>query len=177
MIQIIGGKYRSRLLEVPEKGTVPTKSRVREALFSALGTDVDGANCLDLFAGSGALGFEALSRGASHVDFVDSSEEAIGVVRGNAARLKENACSFHLEDAFSFIKKKPGPYDIVFLDPPYEFKEAYLELPPRLLAEGILSMNGILVVESEEEKDLASLPGTRERTYNYGRTYVRIVRR
>ena len=162
MIKIIGGKYRSRLIEVPPEVTVPTKSRVREAIFSALSGHIEGERVLDLFAGSGAYAFEALSRGAGEADLVDCSPSAIAVIKRNKATLKEE-------------KANIVPYGLIFLDPPYKNLEAYEEIPAAILAKGLLKEGGCLIVESENPDLLPHLEGCREKTYNYGRTFVRLL--
>lgn len=177
MIKIVAGKYRSRLIEVPPTVTVPTKNRVREAIFSALGERLIGARVLDLFAGSGALAFEALSRGAREADLVDCSKEAVSVIEKNKKALKEANARVHLSDAMSFLRLVKEPYDIVFLDPPYKDEQAYADSVAYLVAHSLTSKGGSLVVESEKEEFLPSLEGFEERTYNYGRTFVRILRR
>ena len=88
MLKIVAGKYRSRQIEVPESVTVPTKNRAREAMLSSLGNQIQGANVLDLFAGSGALGIETLSRGAAHCDFVEADSKAAQVLTENLKKLK-----------------------------------------------------------------------------------------
>ncbi len=175
MIKIIGGKYRSRLIEVPPEVTVPTKSRVREAVFSALSGHIEGERALDLFAGSGAYGFEALSRGASSADLVDLSPSAVAVLKRNKAALKEEKANVVASDAFRFIEERHAPYGLIFLDPPYKDLRAYREIPLSLLSKGLLKEGGCLVVESESLDVLPHLEGCREKTYNYGRTFVRLL--
>ncbi|MBS0580158.1 MAG: 16S rRNA (guanine(966)-N(2))-methyltransferase RsmD [Proteobacteria bacterium] len=120
VLRIIGGRWRGRKWRFPDLPDIrPTPDRVRETLFNWLGGRVQGARCLDLFAGSGALGLEALSRGAAHVSFVDSAES---VVRELRLRLAEwQAADAHVErsDALAFLAGRPQPFDIVFLDPPF----------------------------------------------------------
>ena len=175
MIKIIGGKYRSRLIEVPPEVTVPTKSRVREAIFSALSGHVEGERVLDLFAGSGAYAFEALSRGAMEADLVDCSSSAIAVIKRNKATLKEEKANIVYDDAFRFIGEKHDPYGLIFLDPPYKDLRAYREIPASIMAKGLLKEEGCLIVESENPDLLPHLEGCREKTYNYGRTFVRLL--
>src|SRR5579872_3568450 len=121
MLRIIGGAWRGRRLRFPPSPEIrPTPDRVRETLFNWLAPRVPGARCLDLFAGSGALGLEALSRGAAHVTFV---ERDIAAVREISARLAEwgsHSASVDHADARKFLERPPAqPYDIVFLDPPF----------------------------------------------------------
>ena len=119
-LRIIGGQWRGRKLSFPtSEGLRPTPDRVRETLFNWLAADINGARCLDLFAGSGALGFEALSRGAGHVDMVDSATAACQQFKANAERLAVQSLNAHQADALSFLATQPPQYDIIFLDPPF----------------------------------------------------------
>lgn len=120
-LRIIGGRWRGRKLEFPSvEGLRPTHDRIRETLFNWLMHDVVDANCLDLFAGSGALGFEALSRGAKHVTFVDSSSEVCHFLNDSARLLKTDAAHI-VQKAYQDIDGTSlgRPFDIVFLDPPF----------------------------------------------------------
>lgn len=120
-VRIIAGKWRGRRLLVPDlKGLRPTPDRVRETVFNWLAPLIEGARCLDLFAGSGVLGFEALSRGAAYVEMVDQSQEVV-------ALLQSELQTFNAENALVYQAKAPDqlraalePFDIVFLDPPYQ---------------------------------------------------------
>jgi len=120
-VRIIGGQWRSRHITFPvSPGCRPTHDRVRETLFNWLSPYIAGANCLDLFAGSGALGFEALSRGAKHLTFVDHSKAAIDALKKNAALLKTDKVEIILGDCLKQIPLlSHAPFDIVFLDPPF----------------------------------------------------------
>ena len=144
VLRIIGGKYRSRLLRVPARpGLRPTPDRVRETLFNWLGQNLSGLACLDLFAGSGALGFEAASRGAARVVMVDKDRAALAELEHSRAALGAEQVSIVGGDAEVFLAKghgRSGPrpaecFDVVFLDPPFRQNAvaAVLEkLPPRL---------------------------------------------
>lgn len=119
-IRIIAGTLRSRLISVPDNLVRPTSNRIRETLFNWLRDDIIGANCLDLFAGSGALGFEALSRGAFKVSFIEKDQKVFQNLKKNNDELKLTTGEFIHLDALSFLKKYSGkPFNIVFLDPPY----------------------------------------------------------
>jgi len=120
-LRIIGGQYRSRKLSFPEvEGLRPTGDRIRETLFNWLAPHVEGAHCLDLFAGSGALGFEALSRGAKHVTFVERSPKACSCLHQNIALLKiEAQTAVICVDSANALQRLTEPFDIVFLDPPF----------------------------------------------------------
>jgi 16S rRNA (guanine966-N2)-methyltransferase len=122
-LRIIGGEWRSRLVEFDadvEAGVRATPDRVRQTLFDWLAPVIDGARCLDLFAGSGALGLEALSRGARHVSFVDNGRRQVELIRAALATLKAGTRAEVVQaDGLSFLSNIVEPYDIVFLDPPY----------------------------------------------------------
>jgi 16S rRNA (guanine966-N2)-methyltransferase len=121
-MRIIAGEFRGRALRAPgDRRTRPTADRVREAWFNILGPELTGARVLDLFAGSGALGLEALSRGASHVDFVEVSKTSLSVLRANVAALDvERRVGIHRADALTFVAGLPSRrYDIALADPPY----------------------------------------------------------
>ena len=122
-VRIIGGAWRGRRLSVPPlAGLRPTADRVRETLFNWLAPELAGARCLDLFAGSGALGLEALSRGAAGCDFVETQAPAVSALRAALGVLgAEDRGSVHAIDALSFLAVAAAtPWDIVFLDPPFD---------------------------------------------------------
>jgi 16S rRNA (guanine966-N2)-methyltransferase len=139
-LRIIGGRWRSRLLEFDAgAGVRPTPDRVRQTLFDWLSPLIDGARCLDLFAGSGALGFEALSRGAAQVCFVDSGATQARAIRAAAERLGASAQIEVVQaEALAWLNSTSQRFDIVFLDPPYGsgLLPALLGALPRLLANG-----------------------------------------
>lgn len=120
-LRIIGGQWRSRRISFPDlPGLRPSQDRVRETLFNWLAPYIRGASCLDLFAGSGALGFEALSRGAKQVSFIDNHRKAIAVIKSNAVKLEAENCEIVLGDCPDHVPALAfAPYDIVFLDPPF----------------------------------------------------------
>ena len=177
MIRITGGENRSRLLETPNTGlTKPTMDRVREGVFSALGDAVRHANVLDLFAGSGSYGFEALSRGADNATFVDSSVEAVKVIKKNASNLKCENVVVENKDVLSFLSGNPGNFDIIFVDPPYKL-EVYGEVVKTLVNENILSNNGIVVLESERELNIDESAFKKVKLYKYGLAKIYILRK
>ncbi len=153
MTRIIAGTYGGRRLQAPPgDGTRPTTDRVREALFSSLQSQfrsLDGLRFLDLFAGSGAIGLEAASRGATHVDLVESDRKAAQVISANIAALKARGVQVRTQPVERFIKQAPAEgYDVIFLDPPYAFEQAALEeLLAVLGSPGWLSERGVVVVE------------------------------
>ena len=177
MLKIVSGKYRSLEIDVPGPETVPTKNMVRTGIGNALTNDVWGASVLDLFAGSGALGIECLSRGARECDFVDVSSDASNVIRKNLSKLKETKgrvfCSSFSDFIASFKENKK--YDIVLLDPPYKEKGFYFDAISALLEKNLLSEGAVIVMEYEgEEPAFPKEAFPRIRTYHYGRTYVTI---
>ncbi len=175
MIKISGGKYRSRMIEVPPSITVPTKAMTREAIASAIKKNIPEARVLDLFAGSGALGIEMLSRGAASVTFVDASKEVVNIIKNNLSSLKETHYELLNEDfrgALSILKE---PYDIVFLDPPYKETGWYQEAIHLLLEKELLKDNACIVLEYEGEIVVDETPFREVRSYRYGRSKIKIL--
>jgi len=136
-LRIIGGKYRSRVLRVAARpGLRPTPDRVRETLFNWLGQDLSGLACLDLFAGSGALGFEAASRGAVRVVMVEQDRTALAELNRSRAALGAEQVLIVAGDANAFLAREKECFDVVFLDPPFRqnaVPDLLEKLPPRLL--------------------------------------------
>lgn len=119
-VRIIGGAWRSRRIRfIPGTDLRPTPDRVRETLFNWLGQDLAGLSCLDLFAGSGALGFEAASRGALRVVMVERDREAHAALERNRAALAAGQVELVRADALEFLRQTGGQYDVIFLDPPF----------------------------------------------------------
>ncbi len=159
-LRIVAGKWRSRLLDIAEvPGLRPTSERIRETLFNWLAPSIQGARCLDLFAGTGALGFEALSRGATQVVFVDNSRRAIKVIENSAKMLDARGAIVQRGDAVEYVRDaRPASFDIVFLDPP--FADDRLEELCRLIDElRLLAPGGRVYLEQDRAKPLATLPG------------------
>ena len=120
MLRIIGGTWRGRKLRFPASADIrPTPDRVRETLFNWLGAAVRGARCLDLFAGSGALGLEALSRGAAHVTFIERDEVAAQALRLLLREWQAGDAQVERADALHYLAGEARPFDIVFVDPPF----------------------------------------------------------
>ena len=168
-MRVITGSARGKpLKELPGMDTRPTTARVKEGLFSAIQFDIEGRQVLDLFAGTGQLGIEALSRGAAHCDFVDASSAAMRIVRDNvrACRLSERA-AFSQEDFAAFLQRAKGKqYGLVFLDPPYA--SGNLERALTLLAGvDIVAGNGIIICESPAQCLMPAMP----EPYRWGREY------
>jgi 16S rRNA (guanine966-N2)-methyltransferase len=173
-VRIVAGSFKGRRLQAPRgTNTRPTADRVREALFSILGP-LDGERVLDLYAGSGALGIEALSRGAIDAVFVDSDQRAIEAIRRNLDAVGVEA-SVHRRDALAYLRTaSDGPFDLVFLDPPYS-SASELAGPLSELLPAVLSKAPRIVSESDKRAPLElTLPLIDERVY--GDTRIAIHR-
>jgi 16S rRNA (guanine(966)-N(2))-methyltransferase RsmD len=164
-VRVIAGAYKGRRLHTPAGlATRPTADRVREALFSILGP-VDGARVLDLFAGSGALGLEALSRGAAAAVFVDSDPRAVAAIRRNLEAIGVDA-AVHRRDALAYLRSaSDGPFDLVFLDPPYS-SASELAAPLSERLPDAVNEDARIVSESDKRNPLElTLPLVDERVY------------
>lgn len=179
-MRVITGTAKGRRLdELPGLDTRPTAARVKEGLFSAIQFDIEGRRVLDLFAGTGQLGIEALSRGAAFCDFVDSAQAALKVVQRNVRTCGlEDRAAFYRRDFTAFLSRSRERYGLVFLDPPYASGnlERALEL---ITAIDIVVGNGIIVCESPAEHMLPVLPEPFEMggEYRYGKIKVTLYRR
>ncbi len=161
-VRIIAGEWRGRHLSFADHdGLRPSADRIRETLFNWLQYDIAGAHCLDLFAGSGVLGFEALSRGAAAVTSVELARPACAAIEESRARLQADKLRLLHADALNFLQNLPPtrPFDIVFLDPP--FASGLLEPACRLLEEQLwLSRDAKIYLEAEQAPDKLQLPGS-----------------
>lgn len=175
-MRVISGRFQRRTLRTPKGSrTRPTTDRVRESLFGSLThmTDLDGCRFLDLYAGSGAVGLEALSRGAERTTFVERAPAALDVLRENINSLGvQHSCQVVAAPVLTFLKRQAPaePYDVVFLDPPYESPiDADLEA---LAAGGWLADQALVVTErsSRDPEPAAPAPLTLETTRTYGET-------
>ena len=156
-LRIIGGEWRSRQLPIIElDGLRPTTDRVRETVFNWLSFEIPGARCLDLFSGSGALGLEALSRGAKECTFVELNRSVAQQIERNLSTLQANNGTVHNTDALSFLQANPAPFDVIFLDPP--FRKGLLEQVLPKLDERWLAANAYIYIERESEAQLSQLP-------------------
>lgn len=145
-VRIIGGQWRSRLLVFPEIPDLrPTADRIRETVFNWLGQDLSGLKCLDLFAGSGALGFEAASRGAAHTVMVESDARAFRALQENKDKLQASQIELTMMNALNFVRGDTRRFDVIFLDPPFR-----LGLIPELLPllPTHLEKNGLIYIET-----------------------------
>ena len=179
-MRIIGGEYRSRVLkDFAGEDIRPTSDRAREALFNILSMKVRGARVLDLFAGSGALGLESLSRGASEVVFNDLSKESLAVLKGNLATLKltvgEKVKLKNYDFAVCLDSLAPA-FDLIFIDPPYKFDYGKPALE-KIVQKGLLAENGVAVYERDRpfEGEVDGLEKFDER--KYGKAYLTFFKR
>ncbi|WP_110655239.1 16S rRNA (guanine(966)-N(2))-methyltransferase RsmD [Salinicola halimionae] len=151
-LRLIGGEFRRRKLAIPESpGLRPTPDRVRETLFNWLAFDVAGKQTLDLYAGTGALGLEALSRGATQAIFIESSAIVADALEANIELLGANG-RVHRSDVQQFLVGRPAEFDLVFLDPPFRLGLA-AQTCGRLEADGWLAARAMIYVETEHELD------------------------
>lgn len=158
-LRIIGGRWRGRKLAFsPRPGLRPTADRTRETLFNWLAGHTPQARCADLFAGSGALGLEALSRGAAHVDFVDNDRAGVAAITAILASLgAADAAHCHHATAERFLQTANGPYDLVFLDPP--FASGLAAPTMALLARrGLLAPGAMVYLETASGEEAPELP-------------------
>ncbi|MED5420545.1 MAG: 16S rRNA (guanine(966)-N(2))-methyltransferase RsmD [Pseudomonadota bacterium] len=159
-LRIVAGKWRSRLLPVADvPGLRPTAERIRETLFNWIAPTIEGTRCLDLFAGTGALGLEALSRGALFLDLVEVSPVAVSQLRENAMQLAAENVKIHQTDAFAFLETRRSgqQFDIVFLDPPFS-DGRYQDLCKLLDECGWLSLGAFVYIEQDREQFSPVLP-------------------
>jgi 16S rRNA (guanine966-N2)-methyltransferase len=169
-MRIVAGRWRGRRIDAPHDGVRPTGDRVREAWMSIVNPWLAGARVLDLFAGSGALGLEALSRGAEVADFVDVSPKSLATLRANAESLGAGAAAvIHRADAMRYVEKlEPHAYDVAFADPPYDLGLA-TALAEQWMAVPFADILGI------EHRLNERLPGDGERR-KYGGTVITFYR-
>lgn len=180
-MRIIGGEFRSRVLASFEGEDVrPTSDRAREALFNILALKIRGASVLDLFAGSGALGLESLSRGAGEVVFNDLSKDSVAIIKKNLNSLKipvnGERAKVYQGDYSTFLQMARGQFDLIFLDPPYRFD--YGKNALEIIAKrGLLSEHGIAIYERDVSflGEIAGLERYDER--KYGKAYLTFFKR
>jgi 16S rRNA (guanine966-N2)-methyltransferase len=171
MLRIVAGEWRGRKIAAPPEGVRPTGDRVREAWMSIVSPEIPGAKVLDLFAGSGALGLEALSRGAASVDFVDNTPKSLRTLAANAEQLGAgDRATIHRSDALAFIARlESGAFDLAFADPPYASGLA-TKVAERWLAKPFAEILGV------EHQRGEHLPGSEDRR-KYGETVITFFRR
>lgn len=190
-MRIISGRFAGVSLDTPKSGTRPTTDRTKEALFSHLDAEGllgPGSRVLDLFAGTGALGFEALSRGADQCVFVDKSPQAVAVLRRAEARIRHHASWDSAQMSIDIVRSRAEkavekfsadePFDLVFVDPPYAMESAQLgELIGQLVERGCVSQEGEIVLERSTRSEPVPIPqgwsaGSQKR---YGETLVTYI--
>jgi 16S rRNA (guanine(966)-N(2))-methyltransferase RsmD len=172
-MRIIAGSLRSRTLEAPPGlATRPTSDRLRETLFNVLAPRIQGAAFLDLYAGSGAVGIEALSRGAARVEFVEQAPKALKVLRGNLERLGlSTGFQVHAVAVGAFLRRvmeapKREPYEVLFLDPPWDAAAQYAAALGLLggSASGLLADGALVIAEHRRKERLEDRYGSLQRT-------------
>lgn len=151
-VRIIGGEWRSRIITFPGDADLrPTPDRVRETVFNWLGQDLSGKACLDLFAGSGAMGFEAASRGAERIVMVESNPEVLNALKTSSQKLGAKQIQLRAMDALKFLDSNRQLFDVIFVDPPFR-----LGLLPKLLSLLPLHLaeDGVVYVEDDNFSDI-----------------------
>ena len=176
-MRVITGTARGRRLKTPEGMDIrPTTDNVKESIFNIIQFDIEGRRVLDLFAGTGQLGIECLSRGASEVVFIDSSRDAVRIVKENLKTCGFNAPVLQM-DAVNYLKAC-GKFDLIIIDPPYD-SGIYDSVLETINLVDILSDGGIIICESRREKSLPemSAPYRKAREYNYGKVKLCLYRK
>jgi len=171
-MRVITGTARGRKLKTPPNDDIrPTTDNVKESLFNIIQFDIEGRRVLDLFAGTGQLGIECLSRGAAEAVFVDESREAVSIVRENLRSCGMKAAVYQ-QDALSFLRGC-GKFDLIFVDPPYD-AQLYEPVLNTINLVDILSDGGIIVCETRRETDLPGMkpPYRKGREYRYGKVKI-----
>ena len=176
-MRIAGGTFRGRVLKTPKSGELrPTEERVREALFSILQGVLAGADFLDLFAGTGAVGLEAVSRGAKSVTLVEKNPRHAQAIRENVAALKVSNATVVVGDSLSYVKRASGSsFQIVYADPPYALWEGGALDEMRARVAEIVPDGGFFIAEAASSQKVADIAGWelfRDRTYGHARLFV-----
>lgn len=179
-MKIISGKYKGRNLKgYTLKGTRPTMDRVKESLFATINLKLENSTCLDLFAGSGALGIEALSMGAKEVIFVDREYMAVKTIKTNLNMLNEsiNTTILNMDYLKALEKLSPKKFDIIFLDPPYK-TDYLMHSLERIKDLKLLNKEGIIILESDDLNKLEHDDYYEEiKTKKYGDKYIKIIKK
>jgi 16S rRNA (guanine966-N2)-methyltransferase len=179
-MKIIAGHYKGRALKtVRDLSVRPTASRAKQTIFDILSNRIDfgGARVLDLFAGSGSLGLEALSRGAAVVTFVENSKKVLAMLEANARAIGvENKCTLHPADVFWFLKNSTSSFDLIFCDPPYKLET--IGKLPNTIYDSAVSRDGTYVVMEHHRKSVIDLSETKYEILRkpFGQTTVLILR-
>ncbi|MDR2457184.1 MAG: 16S rRNA (guanine(966)-N(2))-methyltransferase RsmD [Clostridiales Family XIII bacterium] len=171
-MRIIAGKYKGRRLELPKLYFIrPTKDKVKEAVFSSIQNEIINSVFVDLFSGTGAIGIEALSRGAEEVYFIDNNKEAINLIKRNTIKLNEETKYQIINGDWSRIKSfKKNSIDIIYIDPPYE-KLNYHKVIKKILALEILKVDSHIIIERDRDVFLEKILSI-EKTRKYGKTFI-----
>lgn len=181
-MRIISGKYAKRnLFTLKSNRTRPTSDKVKESLFNSLGQFFNGGNVLDLYAGSGALGIEAVSRGCDHASLVDINHAACSIIKKNVALTKEenrfDIYNMRGSAALKLFAEKELKFDLVFLDPPYA-KEKIAKDMLQMNKLGLLNDDAIVVAETDDHTELGPIEGfSLVKEHHLGKTIVRIYRK
>ena len=179
-MRIVSGSARGRRLHEPKGRDIrPTTDKVKESIFNIIQFDVEGRTVLDLFAGTGQLGIEALSRGAAGAVFTDASPAAVALVRENLSEVGLGECAeVYQTDAISYLEHCGRKFHLILLDPPYG--TGLLEKALKTIFEfDILRQNGIIICESGVEEELGDIPAPYElrKTYRYGKIKLSLILR
>lgn len=177
-MRVIAGIRKGLKLNAPEgTGTRPTTDRVKESVFNIIQMHLPAGRVLDLFAGSGALGIEALSRRSYHCVFVEYDRTSFSLVRQNIARAGfEDSAEVVFKDAFSYLDTKPRPFDIIFLDPPYN-KGFIAPILDKIAGHHLLNPDGIIVIETEKGGEEAFHSAFETiKCVSYGKTVITIIK-
>ena len=178
-MRIIAGQWRGRKLSFPDaRGLRPTPDRIRETLFNWLQPVLPGARCLDLFAGSGALGFEAASRGAAQVVMVESERDVVRALQESAKLLSASPVQICRQDAASYLAAGSGPFDVVFLDPPFSSPALLMQSIAGLSTPGWLAAGAWIYIETPSNIAEPALPEnwTLEKQKKAGQVACRLYR-
>jgi len=176
-VHIISGTHKGHKIAVPKGAVRPTMDKVREAIFAIIRSEVTHARVLDLFAGSGSLGLEALSEGAERCDFVESSHKVIKILQKNITDLTfEKSVHIHNCSVFSFLNNCTAIYDLIFFDPPYK-REFASKIIKAIYMNNILSDDGIIVAETGKNEVVAEFEKFIIKEKIYGDTKVTILKK
>ncbi|AGB41156.1 RNA methyltransferase, RsmD family [Halobacteroides halobius DSM 5150] len=178
-MRIIAGKNKGKRLKSLDRRDVrPTSDRTKEALFNILGPDVVGTRCLDLYAGFGGLGIEAISRGANEVTFIEQNKQIAKTIDQNIASVSyQDQSKVIVDDVLKALRRLRGHFELIFMDPPYKEIELYTKTLDRISQYNLLHPTGIIIVEHQAKADLdwpADYVVIKER--NYGKSTLTLLR-
>ena len=173
-MRVITGQWKgAKLAALPGEATRPTTDRVKESIFNIIQFDIEGRRVLDLFAGNGQLGIEALSRGAAEAVFVDNSAKAAAVIRQNLEKLRVDKARVVNKDAVAFLQTQDRPFSLIFIDAPYH--STYIRKCLAAIADrNLLAEGGLIVCESGIDDSWDEPQGFCGTVYRYGKTRVTI---